>query len=158
MGPFNRTDATSTDLYDPRGPRSSAVRAPDFYSGRRRFDSSRGYRATGFVRSTLPGKGNRAKPILASLVPEVPAAREDHRRAALVHRGDDLIVALRAARLDDRGHARVERAERAVREREERIRCNGGALERALFALEGIARLLDGDAHRVHAAHLPCAD
>ena len=37
------------------------------------------------------------------LVAEVAAAREDHRRAGRVRRLHDLSVALRAARLDDRG-------------------------------------------------------
>ena len=37
-----------------------------------------------------------------SSTPEVPAAGEDHRRAGLADGGEDLVVALRAARLDDR--------------------------------------------------------
>ena len=50
-------------------------------------------------------------------VPEVPAAGEDHRRAGIPHRGDHLVVALRAARLDDRRHPGVERELRARRRR-----------------------------------------
>ena len=48
-----------------------------------------------------------------SLVAEVPLAGEDHRRAGLLDRLDHLVVALRAARLDDRGDAGVERELRA---------------------------------------------
>ena len=55
------------------------------------------------------------------LVPEVPDAGEDHRDAALVRGGDDLVVAHAAARLDHRGGAVVGDDVEAVAEREERI-------------------------------------
>ena len=48
-------------------------------------------------------------------MPEMPAAREDHRQAALVGRGDDFRVAHRAAGLHDRGGAGVGDARRARR-------------------------------------------
>src|SRR5438067_1133365 len=67
---------------------------------------------------------------------------------------DHLVVALRAAGLDDRRHARVQRELRPVREREERVAREGGAAE--LVAV--LARLVERDPHRVDAAHLPGAD
>ena len=56
-----------------------------------------------------------------SLVPEVAHAGEQHREAVLVGRGDDLLVAHRAARLDDRDRARLGEHVDAVAEREERV-------------------------------------
>ena len=64
----------------------------------------------------------RAAAPAPSSVPEVPAPGEDHRGAGGFDRVDHVGVALRAARLDQRRHARVEREPRAVREREERVR------------------------------------
>src|SRR5436190_10961947 len=49
---------------------------------------------------------------------EVPAAGEDHRDASLVGGGDDLLVALGPARLDDRLGAGVDRQLRPVRSEE----------------------------------------
>ena len=66
----------------------------------------------------------------------------------------DLGVALRAARLDDRPHAGVDRQLRAVGEREERV----GGQHRAVERQPGRGRLVDRDPHRVDAAHLPGAD
>ena len=66
----------------------------------------------------------------------------------------DLVVALRATRLDERRDARIERELRAVGEREEGVRGEHGALER----VTELARLLDRDAHGVDTAHLTGAD
>src|SRR5439155_13762130 len=49
-----------------------------------------------------------------SLVPEVAAAGDDHRRARRLDGVRDLVVADRAAGLDDRAHALLERARRPV--------------------------------------------
>src|SRR3954451_4488142 len=59
--------------------------------------------------------------LYSTSVPEVPAPGEDHRRARGLHRGDHLVVARRAARLDQRRDARLEGELRPVREREERV-------------------------------------
>ena len=67
---------------------------------------------------------------------------------------DDLVVALRAAGLDERRDPGVERELRPVREREEGVRGEHRALER----VAELARLLDRDPHRVHPAHLPRPD
>ena len=50
-------------------------------------------------------------------------------RPAVADRLGDLVVPLRAARLDDRRDPRLERDLDAVREREERVRREHGALE-----------------------------
>ena len=57
-------------------------------------------------------------------------AGEDHGRAGLLDRVDHVLVASRAARLDDRGGAGVERDARPVGEREERVGGERGARER----------------------------
>ena len=62
-----------------------------------------------------------------TLVLEVAAVREHHADAGRVGGFDDLVVAHRAARLDDRGDARVDRELRAVGEREERVGGERGA-------------------------------
>ena len=67
---------------------------------------------------------------------------------------DDLVVALRAARLDQRGHARVERELRTVREREERVRGERRSLER----VAELACFLDCDPNGIDAAHLSGPD
>ena len=77
-----------------------------------------------------------------------------HRRARGLDGGDHLVVALRAARLDERRHARVERELRAVGEREERV----AREHRAGRLVAELLRLLDRDPHRVDAAHLAGAD
>src|SRR3954447_14027276 len=79
------------------------------------------------------------------------AGREDHRHAGGVASGYDLFVALGAARLDYRLHAGGYAGLGAVGEGEEGVRGHRGTVERS-------ARLLDGEAHRVDAAHLPRAD
>ena len=68
------------------------------------------------------------------LVLEVAAVREDHRDAGGVGGLDDLVVALRAARLDDRRDARVDRELRAVGEREEGVGGQRGAEQRGARA------------------------
>src|SRR5436190_22691537 len=64
------------------------------------------------------------------VVAEVPAAREDHRRATLVACGDHLGVPHRAAGLDECGHARLHGELWAVREGEGRVRGDDRAGER----------------------------
>jgi hypothetical protein len=54
-------------------------------------------------------------------MPEVPHPGEHHRDAALVGGGDDLVVAHRAAGLDDAGGAFVDDHVQAVAEREEGV-------------------------------------
>src|SRR4051812_20440971 len=85
------------------------------------------------------------------LVPKVPAGREHHRDARAVAGLDHVLVALRAARLDDRPHAGLDRQLGAVRKREERVRREGRADEVA-------PRFLDREPHRVDPAHLARAD
>ena len=60
---------------------------------------------------------------VARSVPEVAPCREDHRHSCGVGRGYHLGVALRAARLDQRGDTRIDRYLGAVCEGEERIGC-----------------------------------
>ena len=52
---------------------------------------------------------------------ELPFPGEDHDQAVLVGRGDDLLVADRSARLDDRGHPGGGDRVEAVPEREEGV-------------------------------------
>ena len=70
----------------------------------------------------------------------------------LVGGGEDLAVADRAAGLDDRAHARLDRERRDRRRRGRRRR------RRAPSRPAIDARLLAGQANRVDAAHLPGAD
>ena len=58
----------------------------------------------------------------AASVPEVPHAGEHHRHAQAVRRRDHLLIAHRAAGLDERCRAVLRRFLHAVREREERVR------------------------------------
>src|SRR5215210_2717576 len=55
-------------------------------------------------------------------VAEVAAVGEDHSCAGCAYGADHIVVALRAAGLDDRCHAGIERELRTVREREEGVR------------------------------------
>ena len=57
-----------------------------------------------------------------ALVPEVPFPRKHHRHPPPVRGRDDLVVAHRAARLDDGRHARLRRSLHAVRQRGRRHR------------------------------------
>src|SRR5687768_7098648 len=91
---------------------------------------------------------------MSGLVPEVPAAGEDHHRAGALHRGGYLGVPLGAPGLDDRRDAGVERDLGAVREGEEAIRRQ----DRPLHVVPARARLLDGEPDGVHTARLPGAD
>ena len=59
---------------------------------------------------------------LNASVPEVPHSGEHHRQARLVGGGDHFVVADRAARLDHRGRAGLDRGEQAVGEGEEGVR------------------------------------
>src|SRR5215213_10669250 len=93
------------------------------------------------------GPGVRA----SSSMPEVPHPREQHRDPLLVGRGDDLVVALAAAGLGDRGDAGAGEGVQAVAEREEGVRGGGGAGERELG-------FLGREAAGVHPAHLAGAD
>ena len=93
------------------------------------------------------------------LVPEVAALREDHRHAGGVARLDHLGVALRAAGLDHRAapasiaawgpSAKGKKASEATAEPARSCSASGPAR---------LLGLLDREAHRVHAAHLPGAD
>ena len=58
----------------------------------------------------------------ANSVPEMPHPGEDHRQPGLVRRGDHLLVADRAAGLDHRGRAGLDRGQQAVGEGEEGVR------------------------------------
>src|SRR6185437_107260 len=88
------------------------------------------------------------------LVTEVPALGEEHRRAGGLDCGDDFLVALRPAGLDDRRDAGFERELRAVGEGEERIACEDGAAH----VVPVLARLLERDLDGVDTAHLTGAD
>src|SRR5690606_28461826 len=85
---------------------------------------------------------------------EMAHAGEYHGEAVLVGRGDDLGVALRAARLDHRGDAELRRDVDTVAKREESVRGHHGATHFELL----VRCLHRGDAGRIHAAHLPGAD
>src|SRR6187200_452042 len=62
-------------------------------------------------------------------VPEVAPGREDDRALGLLDRRDDLVVPLRAAGLDDRPDAGLERESRPVGEGEEGVGGEHGALD-----------------------------
>ena len=62
-----------------------------------------------------PSQGERS-------MPEMPDAGEHHGDAVLVGGGDHLVVAHRAARLDDRRRAGLDRRQQPVGEGEERVR------------------------------------
>src|SRR5438874_6900152 len=95
-----------------------------------------------------------ARSLAPRLVPEVPAAREDHHGACRMDRGDDLGIPLRSAGLDDRRDAGVEGELDPVRKREERVGGEGGAVD----AVPVLAGLPERDPNRVDAAHLAGAD
>src|SRR3546814_7390080 len=59
---------------------------------------------------------------LSTSVPEMPHPGEDHRQPGLVGGGDHFVVADRAARLDDRGGARLDGGKQPSGKREERVR------------------------------------
>ena len=73
-------------------------------------------------------------------MPEVAHAGEQHREAGLVGGGDHLVVADRAARLDDRGRAGFGRGEQAVGEREEGVRRDRRADRARLGPAVGLGR------------------
>src|SRR5215203_3048426 len=98
-------------------------------------------------------RGIGRKPSPGSM-PEVAPAGEDHRAAGGFDGGDDLLVALRPARLDDRSHARLERDLGAVGEGDERVRGQHCAAE----VVAVLSSLLDRDPDGVDAARLPAAD
>src|SRR5687768_124382 len=81
-------------------------------------------------------------------------AGEDHRDPVFVRRLDHLVIANRAARLDNRFYARSSRSIDAVTEWEERIRGQNRTIQVETLVL----RLQHGDARRIHAARLPCPD
>src|SRR5439155_16830106 len=79
---------------------------------------------------------------------------EDHGQPAFVRGGNDFRVAHRAARLNRRGRARFRRGDQSVGKREKRVAANDTPLEREFR----FARFPNGNAARIHAAHLACAD
>src|SRR5262245_63507271 len=84
------------------------------------------------------------------LVTEMTDAREHHGEPLLVSRGDDLLVAERASRLDHRGGAGPGYHVEPVAERKERVRCAHGALRRQanlLVAHHRQARRVRSDEH-----------
>ena len=83
----------------------------------------------------------------------MPRAREHHRDAVFVGRGDHFIVAHAAAGFDHAGRARVHHHIEPVAEREESI----GGYSRAGQCQARILRLDARDARRIDAAHLACA-
>ena len=86
-------------------------------------------------------------------MPEMPAAREHHRQAALVGRGDHLRITHRSARLHDRRGAGVGQRVEAVAERKERVgRGNADPAERPRAAF------ITATFTRVDTAHLAGAD
>src|SRR5579885_2462834 len=87
-------------------------------------------------------------------VAEVADAGEHHRHVMFIRRGDDFIVANRAARLDDGGDAGGGGGVDAVAEREEGLRGHDGAAHRKAR----VRGLHGGDPGADHAAHLPGAD
>src|SRR3954447_25647034 len=80
-----------------------------------------------------------------TLVAEVAAVSEDHRRAGFFDRVDYVLVALRPTGLDDRLHAGVKGDTRAIWEGEERVRGE----RRARDVVTELACLLDGDLDRI---------
>src|SRR6185437_4891713 len=88
------------------------------------------------------------------LVAEVAASGEHHRRASRPNGLGDLVVALRAAGLDDPRHSGVECGLRAVGKGKERIGGEHGSLD----VVTVLAGLVERDSHRVDAARLAPAD
>src|SRR4051794_27558495 len=86
-----------------------------------------------------------------SSVPEMTLAGEDHRGAARVDQVDRISIAHRPARLDDRGHPRVQQFLWTIGKREERIT----GRDRASRAISG---LLDRLASGADAIDLAAAD
>src|ERR1700735_1384857 len=82
---------------------------------------------------------------------EVADTSAHHSDAACVNRRHNLLVAHRAAWLDDRGHACVDRKLGAVGEGEESVGGKRSAVKESALACLG---LLDRDAHGIHPAHL----
>ena len=81
----------------------------------------------------------------------MPHAREDHRQAVLVARGDGVRVALGAARLNEGDDASRRRRVHVIPEREERIRRQHGPFRT-------LASLLNGNLNGIDSAHLPRPD
>src|SRR5207342_1772386 len=81
-------------------------------------DGSRTSRRMGPARFT---QGSSASRSVTLLVPEVAASGEHHRRAGCPNGLGDLVIALRAAGLDDPRHTGIERGLRAVGKGKERI-------------------------------------
>ena len=83
-------------------------------------------------RAAAPASARQLRRIEAvALVTEVAPAGEGHRHARAVGRLDHLVIAHRAARLDDRPDPRLDRQLRPVGEREERVRGQRCSLQRA---------------------------
>ena len=98
---------------------------------------------------------------LPESVAEVAHAGEQHGQAGLVGRGDHLVVADRAAGLDDRGRAGLGGGEQAVGEGEEGVRGDRRSDRARLGPAVGFgrfARLDRGDPGAVAAVHLARAD
>src|SRR6476620_3414413 len=88
------------------------------------------------------------------LMPEVTDTGEYHRDAALVRRGDHLLVAHAAAGLDDGNRTVVSDDVEAITERKERVRRDDRPRKGKPRAL----RLDRGNPCRIDAAHLAGAD
>ena len=136
IGPYARDSARRARSRPSRASRSrSRPVAPPVSPARWSFAHS--CRASGAMRPTRS-------------VLEVAAVREHHADPGRVGRLDDLEVALGAARLDDRGHAGLDRQLRPVGEREERV---GG--ERRALQVEPASRAFS-IASRTESTRLIC--
>ena len=94
-------------------------------------------------------------------VPEVPVPGEHHREARRIGGLDHLVVAHRAAGLDDGGGAGLGGGEETVGKREESVGRDHrilGERRRQTGGLGGFCRLPGGDARGIDAAHLAGAD
>src|SRR5579864_7643589 len=95
--------------------------------------------------------------VVRYLMAKMAHACEYHGDSGVVGGGDDLIVAHRAARLDDRGGARRDSRLKPVGIGKESVRSDHRAGRRAFGETRGLAdfrRLPRGDARAVDAAHL----
>src|SRR6185437_5685470 len=88
------------------------------------------------------------------LVAEVTHSGEHHRDAVLVGGGDDLGVALRSARLNDRFDSQFGDRIESIAEWEKGIRGNAGGI----YIEAGVLGLQGGDLAAHHPAHLPGAN
>src|SRR5262249_33392634 len=106
------------------------------------------------VMGLVGGTGFPPRMVSPTLMMEVASAGEDHRALRLLHGGDHLVVALRAAGLDDRPHPGLERQPGPVGEREEGVRREYRSLE----IVTELAGLREGVADSVYATRLTAPD